>query len=245
MNGAISTKNALNKLDYSKELSIPVIGAGLTGVEVVGELVDYSQGGGGATAAIYLVEMMPRVLPAFPRENVANYVEKYLSARGVTIMTETTVQEVTAHEILFKDGRKLPYDLIIWTAGVKPNSLIENLDLPKIRGWLKVDSYLRIEGMGDVFAVGDTAYFERAGVRSGQNVKEAEEQGKVAAANILSTIKGKRLKEYRPKNTIQNPRAFISLGNDKAVMYSSKLMVKVFAYRIKKFVERRYMKRFW
>jgi NADH dehydrogenase len=207
-------------------------------------LVDYFQGGGGATAEIYLVEMMPRVLPAFPRENVANYVAKFLSARGVTIMTETAVQEVNEKEIEFKDGRKLPYDLIIWTAGVKPNSLIENLEIPKIKGWLKVDSYLRVEDMNDVFAVGDTASFERDGVRSGQNVEEAEEQGKVAAANILSTIKGKRLKEYRPKNTIQNPRAFISLGNDKAVVYSGKLMFKVFAYRIKKFVERRYMERF-
>jgi NADH dehydrogenase len=244
LKGAMSTKNALDQLDTSTKICIPVIGAGLTGVEVAGELVDYFQGGGGATAEIYLVEMMPRVLPAFPRENVANYVAKFLSARGVTIMTETAVQEVNEKEIEFKDGRKLPYDLIIWTAGVKPNSLIENLEIPKIKGWLKVDSYLRVEGMNDVFAVGDTASFERDGVRSGQNVEEAEEQGKVAAANILSTIKGKRLKEYRPKNTIQNPRAFISLGNDKAVVYSGKLMFKVFAYRIKKFVERRYMERF-
>ena len=243
MNGAISTKNALDKLDYSKELSIPVIGAGLTGVEVAGELVDYFKSKG-APASIYLVEMMPRVLPAFPRENVANYVKKFLSARGVTIMTETAVQEVNKTEIEFKDGRKLPYDLIIWTAGVKPNSLLDKLDLPKIKGWLKVDPYLRVEGMNDVFAVGDTASFERKGVRSGQNVEEAEEQGKVAAANILSTIKGRKLGEYKPRNTIQNPRAFISLGNDKAVVYSAKIMSKVFAYRLKKFVERRYMKRF-
>ncbi len=243
MGAARGTKNALDKLDNSKELSILVIGAGLTGVEVAGELVDYLADKG-ATARIYLVEMMPRILPAFPHESVANYVAKFLSARGVKIMTETAVQEVIEHEILFEDGRKLPYDIIIWTAGVKPNSLLEKLDVPKLKGWLKVDSYLRVEGMDDVFAVGDTAYFERAGVRSGQNVEEAEKQGKVAAANVQSTIKGRKLREYKPKNTMQNPRAFISLGDDKAVAYSSKITFKVFAYRIKKFVERRYMKRF-
>lgn len=243
MGAARGTKNALDKLDYSKELSILVIGAGLTGVEVAGELVDYFAATG-AIASIYLVEMMPRILPAFPHESVANYVAKFLSARGVKIMTETAVQEVIAHEILFEDGRKLTYDIIIWTAGVKPNSLLEKLDVPKLKGWLKVDPYLRVEGMDDVFAVGDTAYFERAGVRSGQNVEEAEKQGKVAAANVQSTIKGRKLWEYKPKNTMQNPRAFISLGDDKAVAYSSKITFKVFAYRIKKFVERRYMKRF-
>ncbi|MHC1611058.1 MAG: NAD(P)/FAD-dependent oxidoreductase [Candidatus Methanospirareceae archaeon] len=243
MNGAISTKNALDKLDYSKELTILVIGAGLTGVEVAGELVDYFKRRG-ATASIYLVEMMPRILPAFPQEDVANYVTEFLSARGVEIMTETAVQEVSEKEIRFRDGRKLHYDIIIWTAGVKPNSLLEKLDLPKLNGWLKVDPYLRVEGMDDVFAVGDTAYIERAGIRSGQNVEEAEREGKVAAANILSTIKGRKLREYKPKNTIQNPRALISLGDDKAVAYSSKISFTVFAYRMKKFVERRYMKRF-
>jgi len=243
LEAAMETKNALDKLDYSKELSILVIGAGLTGVEVAGELVDYFRSRG-ATASIYLVEMMPRMLPAFPHESVANYVAKFLSVRGVAIMTETAVQGVIEHEILFKGGRKLPYDIIVWTAGVKPNSLLEKLEVPKVKGWMKVDPYLRVEGMDDVFAVGDTAYFEREGVRSGQNVEEAEEQGKVAAENIQSTIKGRKLREYRPRNTMQNPRAFISLGDDKAVAYSSKIAFTVFAYRIKKFVERRYMKRF-
>lgn len=243
MNGVISTKNALDKLDYSKELSILVIGAGLSGVEVAGELVDYFKSRR-ATASIYLVEMMPRILPAFPHESVANYVAKFLSARGVKIMTETAVQEVSERRILFKDGRELPYDIIIWTAGVKPNSLLEKLEIPKERGWLKADPYLHVEGMEDVFAVGDTAYFEREGIRSGQNVEEAEKQGKVAAENILRAVKGQQLRDYKPKNTMQNPRAFISLGDDKAVVYSSKFMFMVLAYRIKKFVERRYMKRF-
>ncbi len=244
LKGAIETKNALDKLDYSKKNSIAVIGAGLTGVEVAGELVDYFRDR--ASAKIYLVELMRRVLPAFPAENVANYVTKFLSDSGVEILTDTAVQEVNEHEITFTDGTELPYDIIIWTAGIKPNSLLENLELgiPKEKGWLKVDPYLRVDGMKNVFAVGDTAYFENEGVRSGQNVEEAERQGKLAAENIIRTIKGEKLKRYRPKNTIQNPRAFISLGNDKAVMYFSGMMFKVFAYRVKKFVERWYMRRF-
>ena len=243
MNGAIETKKSLDMLDYSKEICVPVIGAGLSGVEVAGELVDYFADKG-ATARIYLVEMMPRILPAFSQEKAADYVGKFLSDRGVEMLTETAVQEVNEKEILFTDGRKLTYDLIIWTAGIKPNSLLEKLDLPKVKGWLKVDPYLRVDGMDDVFAVGDTASFEHKGVRSGQNVEEAEEQGKVAASNILNTIKGGQLQEYKPKNTIQNPRALISFGDDKAVAYSGKRMFKVFAYQIKKFVERRYMRRF-
>jgi NADH dehydrogenase len=244
LKGAIETKNALDKLDYSRKISIAVIGAGLTGVEVAGELVDYFNFRDRASAKIYLVELMQRVLPAFPTENVSNYAAKFISDSGVEILTDTAVQEVSEHEITFTDGTELPYDIIIWTAGIKPNALLEKLELPKEKGWLKVDPYLRVDGMKNVFAVGDTAYFENEGVRSGQNVEEAERQGKLAAENIIRTMKGKKLKRYRPKNTIQNPRAFISLGNDKAVMYFGGMMFKVFAYRVKKFVERRYMKRF-
>ncbi len=243
LNDTIATKNALDKLDHSKESSIAVIGAGLTGVEVAGELVDYFKDRG-ALARIYLVELMPRILPALPKENVAIYVSKFLSDSGVEILTETAVQEVSEGEITFKDGRKLPYDIIIWTAGIKPNSLLEILAVPKVKGWLKVDFYLRVEGMDDVFAVGDTVYFEREGVRAGQNVEEAEGQGRVAAVNIVRTIKGEKLKRYRPKNTIQNPRALISLGDGKAVVYFGGMVFRVFAYRLKKFVEHRYMKRF-
>jgi NADH dehydrogenase len=243
LEAALAAKNALDRLEHAKTPSILVIGAGLSGVEVAGELVDYFNDRG-ATARISLVEMMPRVLSACPHGNVANYVEKFLSARGVAMMMETAVHEVREHEILFKDGRKLPYDLIIWTAGIKPNSLLEKLDLPNERGRLKMDTYLRVKGFEEVFAVGDTASFERGGACSGQNVEEAENQGKVAAENILRAIAGVQLREYRPKNTIQAPRALISLGDDKAVAYFGKRMFKVLAYRMKKFIERRYMKRF-
>jgi NADH dehydrogenase len=243
LESARSTKETLDTLEYPKKVNVAVIGAGLTGVEVAGELVDYFKHKG-ASARICLVEMQPLVLPSFSSENLANSVRKSLSDRGVEILTETAVQEVGDDEILFVGGTKRPYDIIIWTAGIKPNSLLQKLDLPKEKGWLKVDSYLRVAGHDAIFAIGDTAYFESDSDRSGQNVEEAEGQGKVAAENIVRAIKGERLKRYRPKNTMQNPRAIISLGADKAVIYFAGKVVTVGAYRLKKFVEHRYMRRF-
>jgi NADH dehydrogenase len=243
LSAALETRKALDDLDYSRELTIPVIGAGLTGVEVAGELLDYFRARN-AGACIYLVEMMPRILPAFPREKIADYVSTFLTTRGVTILTGTAVQNVSEREVTFKDGRALSYDLLIWTAGIKPTSLLDQLDLPKVNGWVQADSYLRVKGTSDVFVVGDTVYFEHNGIRSGQNVEEAEEQGKAAAKNILHALDGTALQEYRPKNTAQNPRALISLGSGKAVVYSGRFMTTLLAYRVKKWVERRYLRRF-
>ena len=245
LRAALETRKALDELVHSRsrESSIPVIGAGLTGVEVAGELLDYFRARH-AKARIYLVEMMPRILPAFPREKIADYVSTVLTTRGVTILTGTAVQEVSDREVTFKDGRAQPYDLLIWTAGIKPPSLLDRLDLPKVKGWVQTDQYLRVTGMLEVFAVGDSVYFEQSGLRAGQNVEEAEEQGKAAAQNILHTLDGTALHEYRPKNTAQNPWALISLGSGKAVVYSGRFMTTFLAYRVKKWVERRYLRRF-
>jgi NADH dehydrogenase FAD-containing subunit len=67
----------------------------------------------GAEAKIYLVEMMPRILPTFPKEKVSKYIAKILADRGVEILTETAVQEVGEKAITFNDGSKRPYDLVI------------------------------------------------------------------------------------------------------------------------------------
>ena len=244
LEGAVKTKEALDELKPGNSNSnIAVIGAGLTGVEVAGELVEWS-----SEAQVYLVERMPRILPAFPTPNIASFVTRRLMDRGVEILTGLAVEEVNDNEIVLsgqhRHRHRLPYDILIWTAGLKPGRLLEQLNLPKVRGWLKVDPYLRVDGMSDVFAVGDNAYFEYDGICSGQNVEEAEREGKIAAVNIIRTVSGDKLKRYKPKNTIQNPRAIISLGGDTAVIYVGGKVFTIFGYRLKKIIEHRYMRRF-
>ena len=242
LEGAVKTKEALDELKPGNS-NIAVIGAGLTGVEVAGELVEWS-----SEAQVYLVERMPRILPAFPTPNIASFVTRRLMDRGVEILTGLAVEEVNDNEIVLSGQHghrhRLPYDILIWTAGLKPGRLLEQLNLPKVRGWLKVDPYLRVDGMSDVFAVGDNAYFEYDGICSGQNVEEAEREGKIAAVNIIRTVSGDKLKRYKPKNTIQNPRAIISLGGDTAVIYVGGKVFTIFGYRLKKIIEHRYMRRF-
>ena len=246
LEGAVKTKEALDELkpgNSNSNSNIAVIGAGLTGVEVAGELVEWS-----SEAQVYLVERMPRILPAFPTPNIASFVTRRLMDRGVEILTGLAVEEVNDNEIVLSGQHghrhRLPYDILIWTAGLKPGRLLEQLNLPKVRGWLKVDPYLRVDGMSDVFAVGDNAYFEYDGICSGQNVEEAEREGKIAAVNIIRTVSGDKLKRYKPKNTIQNPRAIISLGGDTAVIYVGGKVFTIFGYRLKKIIEHRYMRRF-
>ncbi len=249
--GALETREALeDAMAVAREggggtVNIAVIGAGLSGVEVAGELAEWiREAHPRVRARVYLVELMPRVLPAFPTPNIASFVTRRLMEKGVKILTGMGVEEVRDRELLLSGEHRLPYDILIWTAGLRPARLLEQLSLPKERGWIRVDPYLRVEGMQDVFAVGDNAYFEYEGLRSGQNVEEAEREGRTAAVNILRAASGYELRRYQPKNTVQNPRAIISLGGGTAVMYLGGKVYTLFAYKLKKFIEHRYMRRF-
>jgi len=239
LEGAVRTKQALDEVESGNSaMTIAVIGAGLTGVEVAGELAESR-----SDARVCLIERMPRILPAFPAPDIASFVTRRLMDRGVEILTGLAVESVNDDEIVLSGQRRLPYDVLIWTAGLKPGKLLERLKLPKVKGWIRVDPYLRVDGMSDVFAAGDNAYFEYNGIRSGQNVEEAEREGKIAAVNIIRTVKGDKLKRYKPKNTIQNPRAIISLGGNTAVIYAGGKVFTIFGYKLKKFIEHRYMRR--
>ena len=227
-----------------RSIDVVIAGAGLTGVEVAGEVVDFLRGRG----ACRIVEMMPRVLPAMP-EKVSRRVAHMLARRGVEMLTGHAVQSVREDEIELRkvsssESVVLHFDMLIWTAGLKPNRLSERISAPKVRGWLKTDDYLRVYGFEDVYAIGDIAHFERASRTSGKNAEEAERQGKAAAENIARALKGKPLKEYTPKNTVQNPRALISVGGNEAIAYFNGILFTCFAYRIKKHIERKFMRKF-
>ena len=240
---AVRAKNALDRLDVKKDVKIAVIGAGLTGVEVVGELNDYFNERKAKNAKIYLVEAMDKVLPTF-NDNVSNYVRKLFEGEGVEIVTSKGVERIDDGHIVLTDGSELDTDMVIWTCGIQSSSLSKTLGLENVRGWIVVDENLRAKGRNNLFVIGDAAHVEIDGILSGKNVEEAEHQGRTAAQNIVNLIRKKPLKKYRPVNTTSDPRAIITLGRKRAVIVFKGMMIRFMAYRLKKFIEHRYLKRF-
>ncbi|MGB2726946.1 MAG: FAD-dependent oxidoreductase [Halobacteriota archaeon] len=236
----VKAKVALDRLPKT----VAVVGAGLTGVEVVGELLDFFKDKG-VDGKVYLVEALQNVLPGF-RDKVSNYVHELLNNRGVEILLNKIVKEVKDGVLSFADGSKLDCEMLIWTAGVKTGTLSEKLDLPKDRrGWIETETSLLVKGKNDVAAIGDVTSVSFGEAIAGKNVEEAERQAKHLANNLRMLDAGKPLKHYKPINTIKYPRAFISLGGDQGVLLTKRLFLKgKFIYRMKKWVEKKYMARF-
>lgn len=185
-------------------IKVIVGGGGFTGIEVAGELTRYR----GCPTKVTVVEAAPRILSGLP-EIISKTVAKRLNLLGVKIITSSPIKEAQPNRIILASGREIPYDVLIWTAGVRGSRFFDPnifpLDKKKA---LVIDKYLRVKGFENIFVVGDNA---ATGVA--WTATKAEVDGKVAAANILAEIRGEKMKSYR----VFEPPFIIPVGKQWAI----------------------------
>ncbi len=151
----------------SRQVSIAIIGAGATGVELAGELRNTSK----VLAAygihrmdpqrdvqITVVEGADRILPGLSRR-VSRSVGKLLEGMGINLRVSERVTDVGPTGVTCTSGLFIPTDLVVWAAGLKAPELLTRLDgLETNRiNQLVVDAQLRSSVDPDVFALGDCA----------------------------------------------------------------------------------------
>lgn len=153
------------------DLTIVVGGAGLSGIEFLGELVDripdlckeYDIDPN--KVKIVDVEGMPFVLPPFDRE-LAKYAQNYLESKGVTFKLSTFIKEATPEgvKVQKKDSEELEEiqaGTVVWTGGVKANHIPADSGFETNRGKIQVTEDLRYPEDDHIFAVGDVAWSSR------------------------------------------------------------------------------------
>ncbi len=205
-------------------MNIVIAGGGPTGVELAGSLaemkknvlpkdypdMDFSR------LNIYLVEGMPHTLQNMS-EASQNKSQQYLEQMGVKLMLNTLVQEYDGNTVVLKDGNTIRTRNMIWTAGVMGNVPAGIPADVIVRGnRIKVDTYSRVQGMVNVFALGDIAYMETNDYPKGhpQLANVAINQAKNLAANLQRIDKNKPLTEFSYKD----PGTMATVGKHKAVV---------------------------
>jgi NADH dehydrogenase len=192
-------------------LTFVVIGGGATGIETAAEIhalvhealapdypnIDVDE------VRIFVIEAGQEILgeldPALRRA-----ASMELAARGIKVITGVRATEVMADWVKLDDGREIRTENVVWTAGIRPNAKLEDLDLPLTeRDGVVVDEHLRVPGRCGVWAIGDSAAIPQGDGRlAPPTAQAAVQEGRIAARNILATIDGKdhRLEEfdYRP-----------------------------------------------
>lgn len=192
-----------------EDLSIVVVGAGPTGVEMAGALAELRND---AMASIYpeldprrthivLVEMTDKVLGPFA-PSLREYSAKALRERGVELRLNTSVAEVRTDGVLFGSGEFLKAGVVIWATGVAVPKNVGDWGLPQGRGGrIVVERDLRVQGFKNIFAIGDVALLPDP---LPQLAQPALQGGKHAGKQISALVTGRPTQDfhYHDKGTM-------------------------------------------
>lgn len=212
-------------LEEKRKLSTLVIaGGGPTGVEVAGMLAemrmnilekDYPELKN-RNVRIYLVDGAPVLLtPMEPKSQ--QYTYDALIKMGVEVKLNTQVKDYQNDVVTFSNGETIETKTLIWTAGVTSKVFDGIPEESYGRGRrLIVDEYNRVQGMQDVFAIGDTCLLtgdEKFPNGHPQLAQPAVQQGRNLAGNLKALSKGKPIKPF----SYHDKGSMAIIGRSKAV----------------------------
>ncbi len=205
-------------------LNFVIVGAGPTGVELAGSLSEIKKTVlkreyrelESDRMQIWLVDSNERVLKNFSEKSSATAL-RYLEDMGVNVKLGTRVTEFNGEQVTFKDGSVMESNTLIWSAGVK-GAIIPGLELaadPKANRY-KVDRFNQLQGVADVYALGDVAFMQEGAWEFGhpQVAPAAIQQAELLGENLVRKAAGKPMKEF----TYTDKGSMATIGRFKAVV---------------------------
>ena len=220
-----------------KLMSVCVAGGGFTGVELVGELIEFlpslckKYDLDPAEIRMYNVEALGHILGMLPeaqRVKAVNYMEK----KGVEIRTNALITKAEEGAFHFKDGSVLEAGTLVWTCGVKGNCFLGCLDLKEGKaGRREVDEYMRSTGQERVYLAGDGVWFLEEDTPVPQIVEAAEQTAETAAHNIMVSVDnelGRKAASLKPYKGSYHG-FMVSIGGKYAVSHTGGISLSGFA----------------
>ena len=216
--------HADNKEELQRLMNVVVVGGGPTGVELSGAIAemkkyvlpkDYPELDFNMMN-IYLLEGTGKTLAAMSEKSSAESLN-YLKRLGVTVMTNSLLQDYDGKNVTLKDGTTIPSTLVIWAAGIKGNIPLGIDPSLVARGnRIKVDEFNFVQGFNNVFAIGDIAYMEEEHFSNGhpQVAPVAIQQATLLATNLQNLRQGKIAEPFRYKDK----GAMATVGRNLAVV---------------------------
>lgn len=135
--------------DIKKAHSIAVIGGGSTGVETASEIAYNSH-----DKKVTLFTGSSGPLSGLASSSMTSEATTKLKKLGIEIINDTLV-DVDGKFIVFPDGTKREFDLIIESLGTIPNTEFLPKKVLNSFGLIETDEYLRVVGYPNVIAAGD------------------------------------------------------------------------------------------
>jgi NADH:ubiquinone reductase (H+-translocating) len=214
-----------------RALTFVFVGGGYAGVEALAELEDMAR-----DACEYypdldakemrwvLIEASDRILPEVGVD-MGKWTVEALRRRGIDIRLQTLLKSAENLDLVLSDGEEFGAGTLVWTAGVRPNPLVKETDLPlDDKDRVKATAELTVEGVDNAFTAGDIAAvpdLTKPGEFCAPNAQHAVRQAKVLGDNVVAALQGRELKAY--KHAYAGSVASLGLHKGVAQVYGIKL----------------------
>ena len=156
-------------------MNVVIVGGGPTGVELAGAVaelrnnvlpIDYPELSF-KNMKVVLIEAGENLLgpmSAEARQKAKDYLEKL----GVEVRLKTLVKDYDGKSVRLENEETIETETLLWAAGIKPNK-IKGLheEIYAKNGRIHVNEYSEINGMKDVFALGDISLLQEEKYPSG------------------------------------------------------------------------------
>ncbi len=182
-----------------------VCGGGPTGVEFAAELHDFIVEDVSRKypklekdIEVILIEAGDKLLNTFD-EKLSQYTMKIFKRQKINVMTNSYITKVTENEIFINTGSHFTYGILVWAAGNTATALIRESNFTKNnRNKLVIDHYLRVNGVNDVYAMGDCA--EISDEAFPVTAQVAQRQGKYLGKSLNKLAKSKEIRPFKYKD---------------------------------------------
>ncbi len=207
-----------NGSNNPEELSIAIVGAGATGVELSAELYNTTEALASYNMSqfktdklkVSLVEAGPQILPALPRR-ISNSAKRELEKLGVDVLTDTMITEITEDGFITKSGEVIKAKLKVWAAGVKAPDFLANIGgLETNRAnQLAIKPSLQTTLDDNVFAIGDCAFLLQ---EDGKAVPPRAQAAHQQASHLLKVLTAIRAGKTPPDFIYRDKGSLVSLS---------------------------------
>jgi NADH dehydrogenase len=180
-------------------LTVVVIGGGLVGVELLGELTAFAD----EIASYYrhvsrdevrflLLQGGERIMPEMDAKLAAYGARVLGKRRGTEIRTNAVVRSIAPGQVHLPEAT-VEAETIILAAGIVPNPVVAGLPVAKDkRGHIMVEGTMRCPSHPELWAIGDCAFIPAPDGRPYPNLAQhALREAKVLARNLHAVLSGR------------------------------------------------------
>ncbi len=178
------------------QYAVLVVGAGLTGIEAATEMPGrlravLAQARVTHPLRVILADHNPRV-GSDMGDSARPVIELALGELGIETRTSVSISAIDHAGATLTSGEIVPASTVVWCAGMHANPLTRLFPIERDRfGRLPVDQYMKVNGVANVFAAGDSAWALMDDTHvSVMSCQHGRPMGRFAGHNVVCDLLG-------------------------------------------------------